>query len=423
MTLNYILIVACLFVSAYFSAAETSYASANEVRLKLSSEQKKGLYAVAYGIKQNFSRALITILIGNNLANILSSSIATVIAVDILGEGGAWVATVIMTLLVITFGEVIPKILAKEYADGLVCFFAVPLRVLMIVLWPVTFVFDAILKLTNRKRNGEQEPTVTEDDLETIFDTVEEEGVMDEDSCDLLQSALEFDEVLAYEIITPRVDMVALDIEDEWEEQRRICFASPYTRLPVYRDTPDNIIGVLHLNHLYKHLVNDVEVDISELLMPAVFVHKTTALPDVLNHMRKSKQHMVIVTDEYGGTMGILTMEDILEQLVGDIWDESDEIVNEFVEVAENTYEVDGDMRLVDFFDEFDKDEEEIDDDNATVGGWAVEMLNGYPKLHESFSFEDLTVTIIKRNNLRVLRLMVQVDPTWQDEDEDDDLF
>ncbi|MDO4564476.1 MAG: hemolysin family protein [Clostridia bacterium] len=422
MTFNYILIVVCLFVSAFFSAAETSFASVNELRLKLYAEQKKGLYALAYRIRLNFSRALIAILIGNNLANILSSSIATVIAVDLLGESGAWLATLIMTLLVITFGEVLPKILANQFSEALTQFFALPIRVVMIVLWPVTFVFDLLLRLMQR-RNGKpaDEPTVTEDDLETIFDTVEEEGVMDEDACDLLQSAFDFEEVLAYEVITPRVDLVALDIEDDWEEQRKICFASPFTRLPVYEDTPDNIIGVLHLNHLYKRLVDSETVDIRELLMPAVFVHKTMALPDVLNMMRKNKQHMVIVTDEYGGTMGILTMEDILEQLVGDIWDESDEVVDEFVELDENTFEVDGDMRLVDFFDEFDKDEEEIDDDNATVGGWAVEMLGGYPKLHESFVFEDLTVTIIKRNNLRVVRLQVSRNPDYEVEEDEDD--
>lgn len=423
----YVAIVICLFVSAFFSVSETAYASVNEVRLKLAAEQKKGLYALAYKIRMQYSRALITILVGNNLANILASSLATVIAVNLLGEKGAWVASAAMTVIVITFCEVLPKIIAAAAAEWFTRLVAVPIRGVMIVLWPIVFVFDwlqkKIAKIWHRDKAA-FEPSVTEDDLEAILDTVEEEGVVDEDTCELLQSALDFDDVLAYEVITPRVDMVALDIEDEWEEQMKVCFASPFTRLPVYEGTPDNIIGILHLNHLYKKLVNEERIDLSTLLMPAEFVHKTMPLPDVLNFMRKQKQHLVIVTDEYGGTMGILTMEDVLEQLVGDIWDESDEVVNEFVSLDENTYEVDGDMRLQDFFDEFDKDEEEIDDDNATVGGWAVEMLGGYPKLHESFVFEDLTVTIQKRNNLRVIRLLVQVDHDWHDEDEDeDDLF
>ena len=167
--------------------------------------------------------------------------------------------------------------------------------------------------------------------------------------------------------------------------------------------------------------MKDPNADIEKLLLPPIFVHKTMPLDDVFNTMRKKKGHMVIVTDEYGGTMGVLTMEDVLEQLVGDIWDESDEIEEEFVEIRPHVYEVDGDMRLDDFFAEFDKDEEEIDDDNATVGGWAVEMLGGYPKLRESFTFEDLTVTILKRNNLRVLRLQVEQNPAWVDEDEPED--
>ena len=191
----------------------------------------------------------------------------------------------------------------------------------------------------------------------------------------------------------------------------------------MYEETTDNIIGILHLNHLYKALVKDPNVCIKSLLMPPVFVHKTTPLDDVFNIMRKQKSHLVVVTDEYGGTMGIVTMEDVLEQLVGDIWDESDEIDEEFKEIKPHTFEVDGDMRLVDFLDEFEKDEEDVDDDNATVGGWAVEMLGGYPKLRESFVFEDLTVTILKKQNLRVQKLLVVQDPDWKDEEEEDGSF
>ena len=200
----------------------------------------------------------------------------------------------------------------------------------------------------------------------------------------------------------------------------KTALASPYTRLPVYRETPDRIIGILHLNHLYKALVEDPEVNIRKLLMPAIYVHKTTPLPDVLNTMRKKKSHMVIVTDEYGGTMGILTMEDVLEQLVGDIWDESDVIEQEFVEVAPNRYEVDGDMRLIDFLHEFDKEEEDLDDDNATVGGWAVEMVGGYPKRLDSFVYENLTVTILKKEKMRVLRIAVEVNPEWEEDEEEE---
>ncbi len=423
MIVNLLLIVVCILLSAFFSGSEIAYSAAQELRLEHAAQEKGGAYGLALKVKKNFETALISILVGNNLVNIGASSLATVIAVGLMGEKGAWAATAVMTVLIITFGEIGPKIVSSAQPERFCNLAAAPLRLWMIVTWPLTWVFDKLLHLISRlwERGQDAGPAVTEDDLETIIEAVEDEGVVDEDTADLLQSALDFGDVLAYEVITPRVDLVGIDLDDSREEMLKVAFASPYTRIPVYQGTMDNIVGILHLNRLYKTLVKDPDADIEQLLLPPIFVHKTMPLDDVFNIMRKQKRHMVIVTDEYGGTMGALTMEDVLEQLVGDIWDESDEIEEEFVEVRPHVFEVDGDMRLSDFFAEFDKDEEEIDDDNATVGGWAVEMLGGYPKLRESFTFEDLTVTILKRNNLRVLRLQVEQDPNWVDEDEEED--
>lgn len=423
MIVNLLLVLLCIVLSAFFSGSEIAYSASQELRLEHGAREKKGAYGLALKVKRNFERALISILVGNNLVNIGASSLATVVAVRLMGDRGAWAATAIMTLLIITFGEIGPKIVASAQPERFSAVAAVPLRLWMGLTWPLTWVLDKLLHLISRlwERGQNSGPAVTEDDLETIIETVEDEGVVDEDTADLLQSALEFDDVLAYEVITPRVDLVGIDLDDSRDQMLKVAFASPYTRIPVYQETMDNIVGILHLNHLYKALVKDPDADIEKLLLPPIFVHKTMPLDDVFNTMRKQKGHMAIVTDEYGGTMGVLTMEDVLEQLVGDIWDESDEIEEEFVEVRPHVYEVDGDMRLSDFFAEFDKDEEEIDDDNATVGGWAVEMLGGYPKLRENFTFEDLTVTILKRNNLRVLRLQVEQDPAWVDEDEVED--
>ena len=423
MIVNLLLIVLCIVLSAFFSGSEIAYSASQELRLEHAAKERGGAYALALKVKKSFEKALISILVGNNLVNIGASALATVIAIGIMGEKGAWAATAIMTLIIITFGEIGPKILASAQPERFSAVAAVPMRLWMGITWPFTWVLEKFLHFISRlwERGQDSGPAVTEDDLETIIETVEDEGVVDEDTADLLQSALDFGDVLAYEVITPRVDLVAIDLDDSREEMLKVAFASPYTRIPVYQETLDNIVGILHLNHLYKALVKDPDADIEKLLLPPIFVHKTMPLDDVFNTMRRKKGHMVIVTDEYGGTMGVLTMEDVLEQLVGDIWDESDEIEEEFVEVRPHVYEVDGDMRLDDFFAEFDKDEEEIDDDNATVGGWAVEMLGGYPKLRESFTFEDLTVTILKRNNLRVLRLLVEQDPAWVDEDEPED--
>lgn len=416
-----ILIIVCIVFSAMFSGSEIAFTALNEVKMqKRMVENRKGAKA-ALRFHRNFNNGLIAILIGNNLVNIGSSSIATALAISLMGEGGAWVATGIMTVLIITFGEILPKILAAERPEGLASLTAAPLEVFSVLLFPLIWVLRKLLDLLSRIwKNSASDDIITEDDMETILDTVEDEGVVDEDVAELLQSAFDFDEVLAYEVITPRVDMVAIDLDDPREEILKTAFASPYTRIPVYHDTTDHICGILHLNRLYKTLVHDPDAEIEPLLMEPTFVHKTMALPDVLNLMRKRKSHLVIVTDEYGGTMGILTMEDVLEQLVGEIWDETDTIEEEFIEIGENCYEADGDMRLKDFLDEFDKEDEDEEDDNATVGGWAVERIGGYPKLHESFVFEDLTVTIIKKDRLRVLRVKVEVDPQWEDENEDE---
>ena len=421
--LRYILIVGCILFSAVFSGSEIAFMQLNETKLRHEAEERNNRLAkAALRFQERIDSGLIAILIGNNLVNIGSSSIAAALAISLMGEGGAWVATAIMTVLIITFGEIIPKIFASERAEGVAKAFVLPLAALRILLFPLIWVLQQGLKRLSRIwKNNESDDAVTEDDMETILDTVEDEGVVDEETADLLQSAFDFDEVLAYEVITPRVDLVAIDLDASREKQMKIAFASPFTRIPVYRDTPDHIVGILHLNHFYKALVEDPDVPIQKLLMPVVYVHKTMPLPDVLDTMRRKKSHMVVVTDEYGGTMGILTMEDVLEQLVGEIWDETDKIEEEFVEVGENRYEVDGDMRLSDFLDEFDKEEDELDDDNATVGGWAVEQLGGYPKLYDSFVFEDLTVTVLKKQRMRILRLLVEKDPNWIDEDEEDD--
>lgn len=424
---DYIAIVIFIIFSAFFSGSEIAYASVNELRLKKAAEAEGGsrLSKLAYGIYSRYDDALITILIGNNLVNIASSSVATVIAISTMGDDGAWVATAVMTVIILTFGEIVPKIVAVESSFAFTHIAAIPLKILMIVTFPIVWVIEKMFGLFDRlfkKADDNASSAITEDDLETIIDTVEDEGVIDEDKAELLQSALDFDGVLAYEIITPRVDMLTIDIEDSFDEILETANSSSFTRLPVYEDTVDNIIGILHLNHFYKKLADDPEsFDIRQILMPVNFVHKTMPLDDVLKEMKRRQCHMVIVTDEYGGTMGCLTMEDVLEQLVGDIWDETDEIEPEFVQTGDDTYEVDGDMRIEDFFDELDIDDRDFDDDNTTVGGWAIEMLGDYPKVGDVFEYKNLTVTVKKLQNLRVVRVGVKVWPV-KEEDEEEEL-
>ncbi len=421
---RYLAIVLLILVSAFFSSTEIAFASVNSARLKSRRQKKDSLaLALASRIVDNYDKTLGAILVGNNLANTASSSIATLIVIDYFGERNAWIATVVMTLLVLLFGEIIPKVLAKQMAEQFCVAVAVPIYILSIILKPVTIVVLGLVNLSSRlwKSSVADSDAVSEDDFENIIEIVEDEGVLDEEQCDLLQNALDFDEVLAYEVITPRVDMEAIDIRDPYELNVRKISECTYSRMPVFEDTPDNIIGILHLNHFYKAFVDGKRVNIRELLLPVVSVHKTMPLPDVLEKMKEAKTHMMVVLDEYGGTMGIITMEDVLEQLVGEIFDESDEIEREFVCIDETHFEADGDMRVYDFFDEFDIDideEEDFDGDTVTIGGWVVSMLDGEPEEGVSFTFENLRITVIKADGIRIERIAVEELPS-DDEDEE----
>jgi CBS domain containing-hemolysin-like protein len=334
----------------------------------------------------------------------------------------AAISTAVLTVVVLIFGEIVPKMVANANPDYYAMKHASFLRVLGVILFPLVWVVTKIVKLFSKAWSDKvtDNSNVTEDELSDIIDTVEEEGVIDEHTSDLLQSALEFPDIYAYEIITPRVDMVAIDIDDDPKEIIDTILSSNYSRLPVYEDTIDNIIGVIHLNEILRAITDDEPLDLREHMLPVCYIHKTTILPQALRELREKKLHLAIVTDEYGGTMGVLTMEDILEQIVGDIWDETDEIEDELVKISDDTYECDGDMRIYDLFDELEIDDEDFDDDNATVGGWAIEQLGGYPAKGESFDFENLTVTVKQIQNLRVTRLLIKVNEKAPEEDEDD---
>lgn len=420
-TFEVLAIILLVLASAFFSSTEIAYASINIARLKSRRQEKDSLALnLACKIADDYENTLSAILIGNNLANTASSALATVI---VLHMGlPSWIATIAMTLIVLTFGEVIPKVLAKQLAETFCILTAIPIYILSVLLTPITFIISGLTKLCSFmwKENISDSESVSEDDFENIIDIVEDEGVLDEEQCDLLQNALDFDEVLAYEIITPRVDMDALDIRDPYEVNVKKINECIYSRMPVYEDTPDNIIGILHLNRFYKEYVDEERVNIRENLHPVTFVHKTMPLPDVLEKMKDTKTHMVVVLDEYGGTMGILTMEDVLEQLVGEIFDESDEVEREFECIDDTHFEADGDMRIYDFFDEFDLDieDEESMEDTATLGGWVISMLEGEIEEGDSFTFENLIFTVKKADEKRIERISVEVLPFEEEEDE-----
>ena len=423
-----LLILVCF--SAVFSGSEIAYTSVNELRLRhLSDEENDRRAKIALFNYSRYDNLLSTILIGNNFVNLAASTVSTQLFILLLYETGilsenwaAVISTAALTVVVLIFGEIVPKMVAKSNADGYAMKHASFLRFLGWVFFPLVWVVTKIVKLFSKGWSDKvtDDTNVTEKELSDIIDTVEDEGVIDEHTSDLLQSALEFPDIYAYEIITPRVDMIAVDVDDDQQEIIDTILSSNYSRIPVYEDSIDNIIGVLHLNEVLKAITDDAPLNIREHMLPVCYIHKTTILPQALRELREKKLHLAIVTDEYGGTMGVLMMEDILEQLVGDIWDESDVIEDELVKISEDTYECDGDMRIYDLFDELEIDDEDFDDDNATVGGWAIEQLGGYPAKGESFDFENLTVTVKQIQNLRVTRLLIKVNEKPPEEDEDD---
>ena len=442
--MKYILIIVLMVIlSAFFSASEISFNASNKMRLKKAAEDGDKSASLAYKISEDFTSALSAILIGNNLANIAASTAATVVTMQLLmslksvnSDGiASVVSTAVMTFIILIFGEIVPKILAKNNADRVVRYFAYPTKVLTVILFPLVWLVMLLIKVLRKLWGSDDEgtPTVTEEELSSIIETVEEEGVIDEDQSELLQSTLDFRDTTAEEIMRPRTDTVFIDINDTIEEIREVVNSSRYTRIPVYEDSIDNIIGILNLNHYYKKLTSagvETDDDVRALLLPPCFIHKTMRLEGALRLMREKKMHIAVVVDEYGGTMGIVTMEDILEELVGEIWDESDEIKLDFTKTGENTYEVSGDMNIDDFFEEIEFEPRDFECEYTTMGGLAIEKLDSDPHVGDSFTLSDkseddedadednedgeehksLTVVVEEMDDMRVTKLTVLVE-------------
>ena len=415
----YVGIIVCIALSAFFSAAEMSYSSLNRLRIDNAAEDGSRRARVAGQIADRYDDALSAILIGNNLVNIAGTSLATVACILLTGgEKYTAVATLVMLVLVIIFGETIPKIVAKKNANRLALSFAYVVRALTLVLTPLRVVVVGLVRLLTGPMKGEEDAGEEEavEELQTLIETVEDEGVIDEDRSELLHAALDFSEISAQEAMTARVDMVAVDIDDDWEDILKTIEDSPYSRLPVYEESIDNIIGVLYLNHFFKAMIDQQQPDIRKLLMPPCYVYQTLRLPDVLAQMRRAKMHLAVVTDEYGGTAGVISMEDVLEQIVGEIWDETDEVVSQISELQPDEYEIDGDMPIGDFLEYIDREELAEDIESATVGGWMLELYNGFPASGATIDFEDMHFTVVQADDLRVERVRLRIDKPKEEE-------
>ena len=419
MSLEIAAALACILLSAFFSASEMALSAANRIRLNNLAEDGNRSAALALRLLDRFDDALSAILIGNNFVNIALSSLGSVIAIRSFGERWAWLSTVIVTAAVIICGETIPKILAKKNANRLLPAVAAPLRVLSLLLWPLTALTVALIRLLTAPLRGEEpvsENDAAVEELQSIIETAEDEAVLDEDRSELIQAALDFDEISASEVMTARVDIEAVDIRDSWDRIYKTLLESSHSRIPVYEGSIDNVIGILLLNRFFKSMLDKRRPSIRRGLLKPCFVYKTTKLPAVLELLRQSGQHLAVVNDEYGGVCGIITMEDVLEQLVGEIWDETDEVEPELVERPDGSFELDGDMSIGDFADLLEQDEEHLETESATVGGWVIERFGAFPEAGQSFDWENLRVTVLAMDGRRVDRVLVEKVETGEED-------
>ena len=407
-------ILACIIMSAFFSGSEMALSAANEIRLENLTESGDQKAARTLHLVRHFDDILSTILIGNNLVNIAASSLVSVLVITAFGtDRWSWVGTLILTIVVIIFGETIPKITAKRNATRTAISFTPAVSLLRIVFYPVTWVIVGLVHLIMLPLGGEKEeeedPEESVEELQNIIETAEDEGILDSDDTELLQNAIDFAEVSASEAMTARVDVQAIDIDDDWADILSFVENTPYSRIPVYESGIDNIIGIIHLNRFLQQLVDSdgKPFDLRPMLMEPCYVYKTMKLPSVLTQMRNAKQHLAIVTDEYSGTLGVITMEDVLEQVVGEIWDETDTVEDEVKVISETSCEIDGDMPISEFFELEGIDEDSFEFESETVGGWTVEQFDRFPEEGDSFEFQGLRISVLKMDGRRVDRILV----------------
>ena len=425
----YLLIFFLLMGSAFFSGTEIAYTSLSKLKMKRDSEHPTTAQKLVGFIYNHYDYALSTVLVGNNLVNIGATSVATVLAVNlavrldgrISDETASTIVTLVMTVLILIVGEITPKMVARRCSETIARIAAWPLLLLMILFFPVVWVTTGIVNLFSLLwKKDAQSVTITEEELENLLDTAEDEGVIDESETELLQSALEFTDLDAADILTPRIDVVGFELHDSMDFILNTIADTQFSRYPVYERTIDHVVGILYVKHLLKELVDNRDVSLSDLLLEPVYIPKTMKLHDIMDEFRSHQSHMVIVADEYGGIMGIVTMEDVLEQLVGEIWDENDDIINDWQQLDKHRWECSGDMNLTEFFDNLELDDDKLESDCATVGGWAAENIGAMPVAFDSFDYLQYTI-LVKHvdENHRISRLLI-LEHTYRPSDDDE---
>lgn len=414
-----VFIVILIMCSAFFSATETALNSANKIRLKNMADNGSRAAQRTLNILAKYDKALTTILIGNNIVNIACSSIATILAIQLVGEKyGSLVSTIATTVIVLIFGEVLPKSIAKDHSESFAMVTSMVISFLMIIFTPFSALFILLKKGVSRIFNRKESVSMTEEELKVMIDEIEDEGVLETQESDLVRSALEFDEITVDEIITPRVRITAVEVGESVSEVRKKFLREEYSRMPVYERTLDNIIGIITEKEFFKQYEKDSDFTVRSIMQETIYLPQMQKLSEVFRTMQKQKCHMSVVLDQHGGTLGIVTMEDILEELVGEIWDESDEVRSPVTVVGNNVFEVYGEVSLNSLrrFLENRDIPADIESEAHTVAGWVLGLFGSIPKSGDVITSGCFTVTVLEAAELRVNRVRIEIKQTEREE-------
>lgn len=412
--LPWIIVVLLLFCAAFFAVAETAFASCPKSRVKAAAERGDARAKTALLILDDFDKAISTLLICTNIVHIATASIVTVAVTKMWGLGAVSISTIVTTIVVFFAGEMLPKSIAKKYSEPLALATGPVLRFLMKIFTPLSALLAWIGQSAAKLTPEENPVSFTEDELYDIIEDMTEDGSLDEQQGELISSALQFGEVTVESVLTPRVDLVAVDISSSLEDILTVIKTTNHSRLPVYEGSIDNIIGVLQIRKFIKaYLRLGNNLDLRPLMDEVFFIHQSTNIDELLPIMSKRKLNMAVVTDNYGGTLGIVTVEDILEELVGEIWDEDDVVEESFVALGDGVYMVDADESVSDVFEQLGFEDPEVDEElvNTLMGEWAYEQFSAIPKVGDSFQYHRVQVTVESMTHNRILKLKVALLP------------
>ena len=409
-----IVMLACIIMSAYFSATETAFSSLNKTRLRAMADKGSRHASKALAVSERYDKLISTILIGNNIVNIALASLGTVFFVKHIGDIGATVSTVVITVLVLIFGEITPKSIAKDMPERFACFSTPIISVLIVLLTPLNFIFSMWKKLVSKIFKSSDDAKMSQEELIMIVDEVQQDGSIDDSQCDIIKNAIQLDDIKAEDILTHRVDLAAIPLDASKEDVASMFAETRFSRLLVYDKSIDDIVGFIHQKDFYTER-GITERSIGELLSPAVFVQSSTRLGVLLNRLQKEKTHIAVVLDEYGGTLGIVSLEDILEEIVGDIWDEHDEVVETFEKLSEDTYLVDCSVPTYDFCEFF---RIENTSEAVSLGGFVMELFSGIPVEGDEIDHANLHITVTETDAHRILKIRVKKLPKENDADD-----